>query len=368
MRGKILIVGTNMMNIFHHRLELIKALISSDYEVLVAAPKGREVEQLTKTGCRFINLDVDNRGTNIKNDLLLVLNLRKICKREKPDVMLTFYTKTNIYGGLVARWLKIPYIENITGLGSSFAKGEGRLYKIMAFLYKNAVKRAEIVFFQNTSNLKFFKDRQLYDGPYKMLPGSGVSLERYQVLPYPDSEGTEFLFVSRILREKGIVEYVKAAEKVGHRHRDVTFHVAGPCDPQFEDMLHDADKRGVIKYHGKVYDMHSLYSGIHCTVLPSYYPEGMANVLLESAACGRPIITTALPGCGETVDDKVTGIVVKERDVEDLADAMERFVEMPREQRIDMGKAGRKKMEREFDREIVTREYMEAICGIINKN
>lgn len=362
---KILIVGTNMMNIYHHRLELIKALISKGYEMTVAAPEGKEVEKLLETGCKFINLEVDNRGTSIKNDLKLLYRLRKLYKREKPDVILTFYTKTNIYGGLVARAMGIPYIENITGLGSSLAKGEGRIYRIMSMLYRMAVRNARIIFFQNKSNLKFFHDRKLYKGPYRMLPGSGVSLERYVVLPYAESPKTEFLYLSRILKEKGIKEYVDAARIIKKSHKDVVFHVAGPCDPSCQKIIEEAVEEGVITYHGKIYDIPAMFSQIHCTVHPSYYPEGMANVLLESAASGRPVITTGLPGCGETVNHGETGFVVRERSAEDLAAKMENFIKMDRDSRIAMGIAGRKKMEQEFDRRIVTEAYLEEISKIV---
>lgn len=362
-----MIVGTNMMNIYHHRLELIKALLQNGFQIVVAAPRGGEVKNLEQTGCCFTHIDVDNRGTNIKNDLKLICQLKRICKKEKPDVILTFYTKTNIYGGIVARALKIPYIENITGLGSSLAKGNGILYRVMATLYKYSVGKSHIVFFQNKSNLKFFHDRKLYSGRYALLPGSGVSLQRYQLIEYPVTKTTDFLFISRILREKGIEEYISAAKRLHKKYNDIVFHVAGPCDPSCQDIIKRAEEEGVIKYHGKVYDLPELYSRIHCTVLPSYYPEGMANVLLESSASGRPVITTGLPGCGEAVDDGVTGFIVREKDSEDLASKMECFLQLDRNAREKMGKAARNKMEREFNREIVTNEYLKAISEILKK-
>ena len=360
MHRKILIVGTNMMNIYHHRLELIQTLINSNYDVVVAAPKGGEEVGLKKIGCKFIHTPVDNRGTNIKNDLGLLRNLVKICRKEKPDVILTFYTKTNIYGGLVARMLKIPYVENITGLGSSLAGG-GKIFKIMSFLYKEAVKSSFIVFFQNQSNYKFFTEKKLYKGRSKLLPGSGVSLERYVELPYPKSDTVEFLFISRILKEKGIEEYLKAAEIIKRKYPKSIFHVVGPCEPQYENIIHKADSEGIIQYHGKLYDVKNILNSTHCTVLPSYYPEGMANVLLESAASGRPIITTKLPGCGETVENNVTGFTVEEKNVDALVKALEKFILLKAEEKEKMGKEGRRKMEKEFDRNVVTKEYMRII-------
>lgn len=198
-----------------------------------------------------------------------------------------------------------------------------------------------------------------------MLPGSGVSLERYPVLPYPESDSVEFLFVSRILKEKGIEEYIYAADKIKEKYPDTVFHVVGPCDEKLKEKVEDAAKAGLVSYHGKLYDLHDMIRRTHCTVLPSYYPEGMANVLLESSASGRPVITTALPGCGETVDHEVTGYVVRERDGESLAAAIERFILLDGDDKEKMGMAARKKMEREFNRDIVTREYMDIINEIL---
>ena len=367
MSEKILIVGSNVMIIYHHRLELIKALIKSGCDVVIVAPTGAEVEELKKTGCRFRHMAVENRGTNILKDLILYRNLKQICREEQPNVILTFYTKTNIYGGLVARALNIPYIENITGLGSALSKGEGVVYKIMAHLYRHALKKANIVYFQNKSNYQFFTDRKLYRGEYKMLPGSGVSFERYPELPYPDSPPVEFLFVSRILKEKGIGEYLDAASEIIKRRKDVKFHVVGPCEEDYIDTIEKAQESGIIQYHGKVFDLHNILSRTHCTVFPSYYPEGMANVLLESAASGRPVITTTLPGCGEAVDNNLTGFTIREKDPTDLVDKIEKFLDLSQEEREKMGRAGRQKMEREFNREIVIREYMHEIRKIIAK-
>lgn len=353
-----------MMNLYNHRLELIKRLLGLGYEVTVAAPEGGEVNDLVKTGCKFINMPVDNRGTNIKNDLVLLRDLHKIYKKEKPDLILTFYTKTNIYGGIVARQMKIPYVENICGLGTSLVK-ENLLGKFMRLLYKNALKRASFVFFQNNDNIRFISENKIYTGQHDLLPGSGVNLDRYEALPFPKNKNAEFLFCSRVIRDKGIDEYLKAAREIKKTHPECVFHVAGPCDPSYENIIKKAEEEGVIKYHGKLLDLHPLLSRIQCSVLPSYYPEGMANILLESAASGRPIITTNLPGCGETIEDGVTGIVVKEKDSESLIKAIENFLNLEIEDREGMGKKGREKMEREFNRDFVTDKYIKKIKELI---
>ena len=363
-KKRVLIIGTNMMAIYNHRLELIKALLKH-YIVTVAAPTGGEEQELIKLGCHFIDNPVDNRGTNLKTDLQLMKKLADIYKETKADIILTFYTKTNIYGGLVARFLNKPYIENICGLGSSLGK-DNLLSKIMGQLYKGALKKADLVFFQNESNRKFFVNKKLYNGKYEMLPGSGVSLERYQLLPYPPAEKTEFLFASRLLKEKGFEDYVDAAYEIKKKYPETVFHVVGPCDPECEEKLDKAIEDGIVVNHGKLFHLHDILKKIHCTVHPSYYPEGMSNILLESAASGRPIITTPLPGCIETVNDNITGFIVKEKDAHALARMLEKFILLDYDQKKKMGEAGREKMEREFDRNIVTDKYLLAIEEIIN--
>ena len=361
----VLIIGTNMMNLYNHRLELINELLHLGYKVAVATPEGREAENLVKTGCQFIPMAVDNRGTNIKRDIKLIKDLRRIYNTVKPDIILTFYTKTNIYGGLVARSMKIPYLENICGLGTSLVK-ENMLGKFMRLLYKNALKKASFVFFQNKDNIRFITGNKIYNGPHDLLPGSGVSLPRYPILSYPHNKNPEFLFCSRIIKEKGIDEYLEAARKIKIKYPDTIFHVAGPCDPSYEEIVKNAHEDGTIIYHGKILDLHPLLQQTHCTIHPSYYPEGMANILLESAASGRPLITTPLPGCGETVTDNVTGFVVKEKDPADLSRVIEKFILLSPEAKEKMGLEGRKKMEKEFNRDIVIHQYVEHIKEILD--
>lgn len=359
-KSTILIVGTNMMNIYNHRIELIRRLLSLGQNVIVAAPASGEEKNLEEIGVKFIDTSVDNRGKSIVNDLRLLKSIVSIIRKEKPDIVLTFYTKTNIYGGLACRITKTPYIENITGLGSAISGG-GVLKKIMIRLYGIAVKKAGTVFFQNMSNKRFFSRHHITVRQSEMLPGSGVSLERFGVLPYPPEGKLEFVFISRVIKEKGIEEYVEAAKRIRSAHSEAVFHVVGPASKEYEDFLREADSRGIVKFHGKTFDVIPYILGSCCTVFPSYYAEGMANVLLESAASGRPLITTSCPGCGETVEDGVTGYVVKERDVDDLTEKIEKFISLPYERKIEMGLNGRRKMENEFNRDIVLDAYVDAI-------
>lgn len=362
--ASILIVGTNMMSIYNHRLELIKRLIELHHEVSVATPFSGEEQNLIKMGVKCINIKLETRGRNPLHDLVLLKNLIKIFKKEKPDVVLTFYTKTNIYGGIAARVCGIPYIENITGVGSAVSNG-GIMANMMMTLYSHAVRKAHMVFFQNTDNQTLFHDKRISIRKERLLPGSGVSLERFSLMSYPTTDEYHFLFISRVLKEKGIYEFVEAAKIIKKEYPSATFHVIGPYDKEYKEYLIKAAEEGTIKVHGKVFNVAEFIRNSHCTVFPSYYAEGMANVLLESAASGRPIITTNLPGCGETVDDGVTGYVVQPCNAEDVADKIRRFILLTHEEKKAMGEAGRKKMERHFDRRIVVDAYVDEINEIL---
>lgn len=362
----ILIVGTDMMNIYNHRLELIKAMLSMGYNVTVAAPRGGEEKELEEMGVRFIDMNVDNRGTSIRRDIKLLKDIIEILRKERPDLVLTFYTKTNIYGGLASRITKTPYIENITGLGSAVSKG-GIMQRLMVALYRMAVKDAAKVFFQNKSNLKFFKDKRISIKGWELLPGSGVNLDRFHPLDYPKDDVVEFVFISRVIKEKGIEEYVEAAKKIKKKFPHTLFHVIGPASSLYEQYLLDTESKGIIINHGKSFDVKQYIARSHCMVFPSYYAEGMANVLLESAACARPLITTSCPGCGETVEDNLSGFVVKERDVNSLVEKLEKFITLPYEKKRAMGLAGRAKMEREFNRDIVVDAYIKEIKRVLSE-
>ena len=361
----ILIVGTDMMALYNHRLELIKRLILEGFVVVVAAPGSGEEKKLESLGVKFVNLKLDTRGKNVWNDIKLLRSLLHVIRGIRPHVVLTFYTKTNIYGGIACRITHTPYIENITGLGSAMING-GVMQKIMRLLYKAAVADSPNVFFQNKHNVKFFKDAKIHVRKSRLLPGSGVSLERFVPLEYPADGNLEFCFISRILEEKGFREYIKAAEIIKKKYPGTIFHIVGPSEERYIPYLAAAERRGIIKYHGKAFNIVPYLQRTHCTVFPSYYAEGMANVILESASCARPVITTPFPGCAEGVEDGVTGYLVKAKDVQDLVDKIDKFIKLPYEDKRKMGLNGRVKMENEFDRKIVVDAYLEEIHRILS--
>lgn len=366
-KKRVLILGSNMMIIYHHRIDLIKALIAHDYEVCVVSPDGEEREFLLKEGCRVFILNIKNRSRNPFSDFRFYRILLKKIAEIRPDIVLTFYTKTNIYGGLASSSLKIPYIVNVTGLGTAVV-GNGFLSNTVRKLYKKAVRKADLLFFQNDSNLQFFRERNILAVDFEILPGSGVNLTQFPLLDYPKSPDVEFLFLSRIMKEKGILEFIEAARVVIKSFPKTKFHVVGPFeDSILEKKIKKAESERIIIYHGKINNLNEILQNTHCTVLPSYYPEGMANVLLESSASGRPVITTDNPGCRETVDEGLTGFIVPIKDSKALADTMIRFINLPAKDKRELGLNGRHKMEREFNREVVTNAYLYAIDRIRNR-
>jgi glycosyltransferase involved in cell wall biosynthesis len=361
---KILMIGNCETVIFRFRLELVQRLIADGYEVYTAFAKtefGNGTDTAAKFGCRFTEVTMNSRGTNPIADLGLIKQYKKIIKDIMPDVVLGFTIKPNIYGAIAAAKYKVPFIMNITGLGTAVEQA-GLLRLVTTSLYRYAMPKVSHVFFQNAENERFFASRRLADGKREILPGSGVNLEQFGLIDYPRGEKTEFLFMARILKEKGIDQYLDAAKSVRAKHPETVFHVLGMCDDeQYLKKLKEYEADGIIVYHGQQKDVLPFQKISSCTVHPTYYPEGMSNVLLESCACGRPIITTDRSGCREIVDDGVNGFVCRQQDSVDLTEKIERFLALPWEKRRDMGLAGRKKVEREFDRRIVVNKYTEQI-------
>jgi len=360
---KVLIFCNSLVGLLSFRKELIEELKNNKYGVIVVAPQHEYADDLKKLKCKYVPIEMDLRGTNPVKDLGLIKAFKKIVKNEKPDVVLTYTIKPNVYGGYVCGKLKIPYICNVTGLGTSVEK-PGLLQKVTLFLYKKGLKKAKCVFFQNKDNLDFMKKHGVIRGKYELIPGSGVNLERHTLLDYPKDDTIRFLFIARIIKEKGIEDYLEIAKYIKGKYPNTEFHIAGPCDDEkYLPIIKDLEKKSIVVYHGPVKDVRELHKISNCTIHPTFYPEGMSNVLLESCAAGRPIITTNRPGCKEIVDDGVNGYMFKCQDVETLKKKVDSFMKLSFEEKKKMGINGRKKVEKEFSRDIVVRAYLEAIGG-----
>lgn len=361
MSKKVLLLANRDFVIYNFRFELIQKLIEEKYEVAICLPYGPKVDILTEAGASFIPLKIEGRGKNPFKDFFLMRDLKRIFIDYKPDIILMYTTKADIYGGIVAGKLRIPFLLNVSGLGT--ATGEnGLLQALMIYLYRKAVKNADCVFFQNKENMEFFHNNKIVCKKEKLIPGSGVNVEHWKYLEYPsEDEGVHFLFIARVIKQKGIEEYLETAKSIKQRYPDTYFHVLGPCDGDYGDILKQLEEDGIIQYHGMVQDTREYLKIAHCTIHPSFYPEGISNVCLESAASGRPVITTDNPGCRDTVDDFVTGYIVKEKNSESFAREVEHFLYLTWEQKKDMGIKGRIKVEKNFSRNIVIDEYMKEI-------
>ena len=360
---RILILCNIGFGLYKFRRELLEELVKEN-DVFFCIPKDEFVEPIKAIGCKFVeNPLLDRHGTNPIKELKLIGFYKNVIKDIKPHIVFTYTIKCNAYGGIACSSLRVPYVANVTGLGTAIENG-GMIQKIGLTLYKMGLCKAQKVFFQNTENRDFMISHGVVNGAYDMLPGSGVNLKQYEVYPYPEGETIDFVFVARIMKEKGIDQYLDAAKEIRKSHPETRFHVCGFCEQDYQEQLKKLNDNGTIIYHGVVTDMKPIYQMISCTVHPTYYPEGISNVLLESAASGRPIITTNRSGCREVVEDGVNGYIVKKKDSVDLIDKIEKFLGISIEKRKLMGLAGRDKVEREFDRQIVVQKYLDEINNV----
>ena len=357
---KVLFISNSSGGLYRFRREVIEAFCMRA-EVYLCVPDDQYMEHWIEIGCRCIPYGYDLRGMNPFNELKQIGFYKKILDDVKPDICFTYTIKPNAYGGMACASKGIPYVANVTGLGTA-VESKGLLSRVTLMLYRRGLRKAQKVFFQNAENRDFMIRHKIVKGPCELLPGSGVNLKQFELLPYPKDQ-VRFSFISRIMREKGIDQFLEAAEAIVKKHPDVEFHVFGGCEQDYEEKLNELQERGIITFHGVATDMTEVYRMTSCTIHPTYYPEGMSNVLLESCASGRPIITTDRPGCREAIDDGVNGFVVEKQNSKDLIDKIEKFLALSQDERRKMGLAGRAKVEREFNREIVVGKYLKEMEG-----
>lgn len=365
---RVLLLGNSQLVIYKFRKELVTNLVQEGYEVFVSFPSGPfgEGEEISKKmGCHFIETPINRRGKNPIQDIKLFFHYIQILIKVKPDITLGYTVKPDIYGGIACRILKIPFIANITGLGSGLIQ-KGIIQKIMVLMYKYALKKAECVFFQNQGDKDFFEKEKITLENGVLIPGSGVNIDEYKALKYPHTSENiiNLSYIARVMKAKGIDEYLGAAKILKPKYPNVIFNIFGYCEENYKEILASFEKDNYIVYHGLVDDIIEVHKNSHCTILPTYHPEGISNVLLESAACARPIITTNRIGCKETVIDGVSGYLVEEKNISDLVNKIEKFILLSGHEKEYMGIKGRMKIEHEFNRQIVVNEYMKVIEDI----
>lgn len=356
---KIVIIANSSKGLFNFRQELIQKLLEKN-EVVAVTPNNGSVDELESLGCKVIEISIDRRGLNPVKDYSLFGNYIKILKTEKPELVITYTIKPNIYGGIAARILKIQYTGNITGLGTAFQR-KGLLKFLVIQLYKIAFKKAKVIFFENSENRDLFVDKKIIDvNKSCLLSGAGVNLNRFKVTEYPKGEIINFLFMGRIMKEKGIDELFSAMRMLIEDGYKVHLDILGEYEEEYQSVIGKYQKEGWLSYHGYQEDVTSFIMKSHCFVLPSWH-EGMANTNLECAASGRPVITSNIHGCLEAVEDSVSGYLCDVKNSESLYKAMKKMADLSTEERCAMGLAGRKHMEDVFDKKLVVKETIESM-------
>lgn len=357
---RILVLANFDVGLYQFRQELITELLKKN-EVYISLPYGPLVEPLKKLGCIFVDTPMDRRGMNPIKDFYLFKNYCSIIKKSQPDLVITYTIKPNIYGGLACRLKKVSYAINITGLGSAL-QNKGLLKTFVIGLYKKALKKAKVVFFENSDNKRIFLESKIVKNEITcVLPGAGVNLARYSYTKYPEyNDKTQFLFMARVMKEKGTDELFYAMRRLIKEGNNCSLDVLGEYEEDYGQIIEQYQNEGWLHYHGFQKDVKPYIDSCHCFVLPSWH-EGMANTNLECAASGRPIITSNIPGCREAVINGKSGYLVNVRDSNDLYEKMKAFICLKNESRRLMGIEGRKLMEEVFDKNKVVKTTLERL-------
>ena len=361
MPEKIVILANNSGGLYDFRGMLIAELIRLGDTVIALTPFDDRIDELKALGIELIETPINRRGINPAEDFNLFRNYKKRLKEIKPDLVITYTVKPNVFGGFACRMLKIPYAANITGLGTAF-QGEGILRKLVTLMYKVGLKKAKTVFFENSENRQIFIDEKIVrEEKTCLLNGAGVNLEHFEVAEYPADNGTtRFLFIGRVMKEKGIDELFKAMKLLREDGIDCTLDVVGGYEEDYSEQIKQYENDGWLTYHGIQKDVRPFIANSHCFVLPSWH-EGMANTNLECSAMARPVITSNIHGCLEAVEDGVTGFLCEKQNPESLYNAMKRFCGLTFDERKQMGLSARRRMEEIFDKRKVVEKTMEGL-------
>ena len=366
MKKKIAIISNLSWNLYNFRLSLMYAMRDAGYEVIAIAPHDRYSQKIIDAGFEFHDIKMNAQGINPFEDLKTTYAFYKLFKKISPDVLCQYTIKPNIYGSFVATALKIKMINNIAGLGTLFIK-ESAVTKIAKILYKVSQSKADRVFFQNRDDLDFFTSKGIVNSKKcDVLPGSGVDTNRFKPEYKEESSKVRFLLIARMIWEKGIGEYVKAAREIKKNHPNVEFCLLGFLDVENPGAITKKEmdewvKEGVINYLGVSDNVDEVIQSADCVVLPSYYREGTPKTLLESGSSAKPIITTDSVGCRDVVDHGVNGFICEPRSWEDLKLKIEMFLALTHTEKLEMGKRSREKIEREFDEKIVINKYLDLL-------
>ena len=367
---KIFLISNSYWNFYNFRKQLIAHLINSGYEVCLFASNDNYKKYFQNKKIKLNSLNFSSRKISFYKDFFLILELYKILKLEKPDIILTFTIKPNIYVSLISRVLKIRVINNITGLGTSFLKN--KLVRIFTFfLYKFSISNSKLVFFQNSYDQDLFlKNKIVTKKNSEVIPGSGVDIDYFESRHNIPKDITIFLYSGRLLKEKGIYEFLNAASIILKKNNHCEFHIIGKYyeDDKSSIKLKELKKfikdNNKIKYFGFVEDSKKYYEQSTCIILPSYR-EGLSKSLLEASSMSRPVIATDVPGCNDIVQHDFNGYLSKVRDTQSLISSIELFLNQSYERKIIMGNNSRKIVENKFKIDLVISKYLKRIKDII---
>ena len=369
MADRLAVISVNASwNVINFRMCVIRALQREGFRVAVIAPADEYSARFESLGVDYYPIEIDKKGISPRRDLTLLRDFHRLLSRLRPAVFLGYTAKPNVYGSLAAHRLRIPVINNVSGLGTAFI-GNPLLTRIVSTLYRLAFRRSATVFFQNADDRSLFVSKRLVrEEQARLLPGSGIDLKRFAPAEDEGSRSAapvRFILISRLLRDKGVFEYVEAARILKAEGSDAQFRLLGPTGAANRtaigsDEVADWVRRGLIDYLGSTDDVRSFIADADCVVLPSYR-EGLPRILLEGAAMAKPLVATDVPGCRDVVQDGVNGLLCAARDAGSLAAAMRRMTQMTAEQRTQMGRSGRRMVEERFDERFIDQAYVDAV-------
>ncbi len=364
---RILFLSNHFITLFSFRKELINRLVQEGHEIYISMPDDPDNTYFEELGCKIIPTPVDRRGVNPKNDIGTIRAYFKIMKEVQPDIIFSYTIKPNIYGTLVSNLLGYKQVCNVTGTGATFLE-DTLVSKIATQLYRVTVKHGYKAFFQNSGDRDLFIEKKMIKNNWEMLPGSGVNLEQYQVTEFPGEEEINFIFIGRVMKLKGIEEFLEAAKSVKEEHENVNFYIAGwNEEEEYIEKVQEYEEKGYVQYIGFQKNISEWIRKCHCTILPSHGGEGVPNVLLETAASGRVCIASDINGSKDVVDDGVTGYIFETGNARSLSGKIQQFLQLSYEEKKNMGLAGRKKVEVEFNREIVIQKYLDEVHQTVKR-
>jgi len=365
---KIAIVLNTSWNIYNFRLGLIQSLLKYGHEVTAVAPYDEYSSKLIDLGCKYEKVTMDSRGANPIKDFGLIIELFRIYRRIRPDIILHFTIKPNIYGTFAARLLGIPTINNVCGLGTVFLNG-GIVSFIAKMMYKLAFKYPRKVLFQNDQDRNLFINENLIkEDISELVPGSGINLTKFIPADLPNNKEFTFLLISRLIHDKGIVEYIEAIKELNRRGLKAKYQILGAIDEEHRrgiraEIINSWIKDGLIEYLGRVPDVRNYIKNADCIVLPSYR-EGTPRTLLEAASMARPIVTTNVAGCNNVVKDNYNGFLCNLMDIQDLANTMEKMLKLSFEKRKVFGLKGRALVEKAYNENVIIDKYKDLVSKV----